>query len=443
MKASLREKPSRGASLTGWMHNRRITLIVSFVLAVVLWTVVMSNSNNIQTRTLTVPVRVDLTDTYAGQIGLQLTSAPETEVSVTVRGAWSVLSSLSPSDVRVRADVSTVQKAGKQEVALLLSRNSEVVNYDLVSCTPSVLVIDCDYWETRTLSVQPDITSLTVADESAMQLGKPRLESVSADGTLTVSGPQTALNKIASLVARVADKKALSETTTFHATVAALDESGHDVPLDHCTFSELDGTEIAVTVPVEAYKELSFTYSWLHAPAAFADASSLLTLSPESVKVLGPVDVVNALPDEWSLGKIDFDTLTNRAYKWNIPLKLADSVTVVGDEVSSVSMTMDLSDCASKTLSLPLSDDTVTFTNKPAGKTAAVQAKTATVTLYGPASSLSDLTADDLSVVVDLAEATGNDLASYSGRVSVAGADDVWVYYGADNGGAEIYVTLS
>lgn len=443
MSSSLREKPSRGVSLTGWMHNRRITLVLSFVLAIVLWAVVMSNSNNIQTRTLTVPVRVDLTDTYAGQIGLQLTSDPEAEVTVTVRGAWSVLTSLSPNDVRVRADVSTVQKAGKQEVALVLSRNSEVVNYDLVSCTPSVLSIDCDYWETRSLPIQADVSLLTVTDESAMQLGKPVLESVRSDGTLTLSGPQTTLNKIQSLEARIAEQKALSETTSFLATVAALDENGRDVPLDHCTFAELDGTEIKTTVPVEAYKELTFTYSWLHAPAAFADASSLLTLSQDSVKVLGPLDVVNTLPDQWNLGKIDFDNLTNRAYKWNIPLKLADSVTVVGDEVSSVSMSMDLSDRASKTISLPLSSDTVTFINAPAGKTATVQAKTATVTLYGSAGSLSSLTADNLSVSVDLGEATGNGVASYSGRVSVDGADDVWVYYGADNGGVDVYVTLS
>ena len=443
MSSSLHKKPSQKLSLTGWMRNRRLTLVLSFVLAVVLWAVVMSNSSNIQTRTMTVPVQVDLTDTYAGQIGLKLTSDAETEVAVTVRGAWSVLSTLSPNDVRVRADVSTVQKAGKQEVALLLSRNSENINYDLVSCTPSVLTIDCDYWNTQTIAIQPDVASLKVADEESLRLGKPVLESVSSDGTLTLSGPQTALNKIKSLVARVTEEKALTETTTFRAAVVALDAAGKEVPLDYCTFAELDGAEINMTVPVEAYKELTFTYYWLHAPEALADATSVLTVSPESVKIIGPVDAIAALSDEWSLGKIDFDNLTNRAYEWKIPLKLTDSVSVVGDEVSEVVMKLDLSDCAVKTISLPLNSDTVSLVNKPAGKTATVQAKTASVTLYGPASSLSGLTADDLSVSVDLSGATGNGLSTYSGRVSVANSRDVWVYYGADNGGVDVYVTLS
>jgi len=443
MSSSFREKVARNLSLTGWMRNRRLTLILSFVLAIVLWAVVMSNSNNIQTRTMTVPVRVDLTDTYAGQIGLRLTSESEMEVSVTVRGAWSVLSTLSADDVRVRADVSTVQKAGKQEVALLLSRNSEIVNYDLVSCTPSVLVIDCDYWDTRSLSIQPDIASLKVADETSLRLGKPVMESVLSDGTLTLSGPQTTLNKISSLVARVAEEKTLTETSTFRAAVVALDESGAEVALDHCTFAELDGADLALTVPVEAYKELTFTYEWLHAPEALADASSVLTLSPESVKIIGPVDAVNALSDQWSLGKIDFDTLTNRSYEWKIPLKLADSVSVVGDEVTEVLMKLDLSDRASKTLSLPLSSDTVAFENKPAGKTATVQAQTVSVTLYGPAASLDNLTADDLSVTVDLSGATGSGLSTYTGRVKVGNRRDVWVNYGKDNGGVDVYVTLS
>lgn len=443
MSSSLHEKPTRKLSLTGWMRNRRLTLVLSFLLAIILWAVVMSNSNNIQTRTMTVPVRVDLTDTYAGQIGLQLISDSEMEVSVTVRGAWSVLSTLSPNDVRVRADVSTVQKAGKQEVALLLSRNSEIVNYDLVSCTPSVLVIDCDYWNTQSLTIEPDISSLTVADESSLRLGKPVLESVPADGTLTLSGPQTTLNKITSLVARVSEQKTLSETSSFRAAVIALDKNGDEVSLSHCTFAELDDTEVTITVPVEAYKELTFTYEWLHAPASLADAASVLTLSPESVTVIGPVDAVGALSDQWSLGKIDFDNLTNRAYEWKIPLRLADSVSVVGDDVSEVLLTLDLSDRATTTLSLPISGDTVTFENKPAGKTATVQARTATVTLYGPSASLNKLSADDLSVTVDLAGATNSGLSTYSGRISVNGTTDVWVYYGQDNGGVDVYVTLS
>ena len=268
------------------------------------------------------------------------------------------------------------------------------------------------------------------------------LESVLSDGTLTLSGPQTTLTKIASLAARVSEEKTLSETSTFRASVVALDEAGKEVPLDHCSFAELDGTEIAMTVPVEAYKELTFTYSWLHAPEALADAASVLTLSPESVKIIGPVDAVTKLSDQWSLGKIDFDTLTNRAYEWKIPLKLADSVSVVGDEVTEVLMKLDLSDRVSKTVSLPLSSDTVTFENKPAGKAATVQAKTVSVTLYGSAASLSGLTADDLSVTVDLSGTTGSGLATYSGRVKVDGARDVWVYYG-ETGGVDVYVTLS
>ena len=194
---------------------------------------------------------------------------------------------------------------------------------------------------------------------------------------------------------------------------------------------------------MEAYKELTFTYEWLHAPEALADAASVLPLSPESVKIIGPVDAVTALSDEWSLGKIDFDNLTNRAYEWKIPLRLADSVSVVGDEVSEVYMSLDLSDRATKTVSLPLNNNTVTFENKPAGKTASVQVKTVSVVLYGSAASLEALSADDLSVTVDLGEATGNGLATYSGRVSVQNSPDVWVYYGQDNGGVDVYVTLS
>ena len=438
MSSSFREKVSRNLSLTGWMHNRRLTLVLSFLLAIVLWVVVMSDSNNIQTRTMTVPVHVDLNDTLASQSGLHLVSESDLEVSVTVRGAWSVLSALTPNDVLVRADVSPVQKAGTHEVSLLLSRNSAVVNYDLVSVSPATISVVCDYWDSQTFAVEADIASLKVTDESSLRIGTPKLSSE----TLTVEGPQTTLNKIKKLVARVGEQSPLSGTETFTAALIALDEKGQEVSLDHCSFEGLDRAEIKVRVPVEAYKELTFTYEWLHAPETMADSADYVTLSPESVTVVGPADAVNSLPAKVNLYSVDFDHLTSALHEWSPELNLPNSVKVVGD-VSTVVMTLDLSDYTTKTLSLPLSGDTVTFQNKPVGKTATVQAQTATITLCGPSSALNSLTADDLSVSVDLSGATGTAATAYAGRVTVRGTKSVWVYYGEDSSGVDVYVTLS
>ena len=178
------EKKTRRFSFSVLMQSRKFLSIASLVLALAVWWGVMSSAVTTSDRTLAIPFSVDLTGSFAEQIGLRLVDDVSTDVNVVIDGPWSVVSKLTAEDLRVRADLSTIQKSGKQKIQLSVSRNSAEVDYDIVSYYPDSLEVTCDYWATRTLSLETDVTALSVSDSKTMKLGEPVLDAAVAAGAV-------------------------------------------------------------------------------------------------------------------------------------------------------------------------------------------------------------------------------------------------------------------
>lgn len=428
-------------TLTGWMHNRNALIAVSLLIAVVLWAVVMNQSTDLTTRTITVPVTVDLNGSYASTINLRLTDEITKEVKVEVKGPWSTISSLTAEDVRVRADVSTVQKAGKQKVTLVPSRNSDIVNYEIVSCSPSQLEVQCDYWNSDMFPLEVDASSLKVDDPNSMRLGLPVPDAVT-NGKLTVSGPQTTINRIDKLVAPLVAENTLKETTNFSPELKALDKKGNEVDLKNCTIEELEDKPLTVTVPVDFYKEITLAVEWHNAPAAVKNNKDLFSLSPKTITVVGPQDVLATLSDTLVVTTVDFDHMTGRKYEEKAELLLPDAVTVQG-EVTEASWQLDLTKYKKKEVPLTVSNATVSFANNTAKKKTTVEAQKYNITVYGTEEALKNLDAKGLKVTADLAGAKENGSAAVQGVVNLPDGFNGWIWYGKDSTAIPVNVKLS
>lgn len=432
----------RNFSISACLHNRKVMVVVSLVLAVCVWFAVISGPANTKERTLTLPISVDLSNTYAETIGLRLSGEVKAEVTVVVQGQWSVISRLTASDLRVRANVSSVQKAGQQDIPLTVEYNSEVVNYDIVSIYPDAVTITCDYWETKTVDVEADTSGLSVPEDSELQIGTPILDpTVTTDGTLTLSGPKTQLDRVEKVSARIRSKEELSDVRVFEAVLVALDRDGNEVDLEDCSFEGLETHSIHVTVPVWVSREIPLTYTVKNAPSGI-DAESRISLSHSSVTLLGPADMLDRLSDIGNLGEVDFDTLTPDRIRREIKLDLPDSVQLVNGDTTIV-MSIDLYDFYETEVTFVPSSTNVVYSGNVTGLTPSVQQRPITVTLVGSSSSLWAITADDLKLKVDLSAAAVNRAAPYAARFTVNGYEDVWVYYGENASGTSVYVSLS
>ena len=427
----------RRFSLNAFMHNRTASLIFSIVVAVVIWGAVVFGSPTLQERQIRVPVTVDLTDSYAESIGLCLVGDSEFSVQVQVSGRWTVISKLTEEDLRVRAEVSTINNAGKQTLTLRASRNSAEDDYEIDSILPDTISVVCDYWDTTEFSVVTNLNGTKTTD--ANMLGTPFLDTdMFPNGKVKISGPRSVLSKVASVQASITNPQTIEQTSVFDAELMALDADGKELDMSQCEFVDLSSLNIKVTVPVEAVRVIDFHCTVLNTPAGLAElGDKLITISPPSITVVGPLANVETFVDSVkNLTTIDFDKLKADNLTQVFSLNLPASVRVL-DGTSEVSVSISVEDFSSKEFELPIGSTlkNTKLLNVPAGMQAQALSTTVKFTVIGKTSYLNRLESKDFTAELTLPDGAtaGNHPCSLRIRITDKRYDDfknMWVYYG-------------
>ena len=432
--------------ISSFLDKKSVLLLISFIVAIVLWFVITIDNTSEYTNRMTIPVTINneaWEGTYADQIGLKLADTVKENVTVTVDGPWSVVGDLTKEDIIVEPDYSTIQKAGKQEVALVASF-IKPVSGGRISCTPATITFECDYWKTITVPFAIEAPAVTVVGDEDIQLGTPVPEmTISKDNTVEISGPQTIVSKIEKLVAVVSDKMVLSETKRFDAMVKAVDKNNAEVVMDHCEIPALESMVVPVVMPVEKLMTLKLNCTMVNLPKGFPDDK--ISITPSSLQIRGPIEVMKDMTESYEIGQINMDNLeAGKITTKEFNLKLGNSV-VVETQETKATVQVDLSAYTTKTIPLRLTSKNVQVTGS-GSNTVTVQDRSISVTLCGTNAALKDITDEDLLVEVVLGR-NGNTLkngsSTYTGRVKVNASGLAWVYYGETETGIPVYLKVS
>lgn len=442
-------------SLNRLLHNDRLVLILSLVIAVVVWSIVSFGPGNVIERQITVPVKVDFTNTFAGVRELRVVGNDTFTITVTVKGPRSVILGLDSSDILVKPDASAVENPGKAKLPLSATKAGSATDYDITSISPSTVTVECDKWVTKTFDITNtdtvgiDISQVSVTQENlVLGNGKILAGDSMPDGKIVIEGPRNTINRIEKIEARVEAESAISKTTWFTASLVALDKDGADVDLTSCEFLTPESGVIDVEVPVEEIRVVDFTYQLVNVPAGLRD-KNLVTLSPSFVTLRGePEDLEEMAASIANLGTIDFNDLRPDDHTKKITLSVPAGISiedagVAGGEEFVVTMSLDIEKYSTKTLSYSIgSAQDVTVKNLPDGVRLTLQSKKiSNIVLCGDSRDLKKITAADLVVELDAAGSSGTGSVRYSVTVSVPQYPSVWVYYG--DVGYHVYGTLA
>lgn len=428
-------------SLNKLVHNEKLVLIFSLVTAVFLWALIVYGPGNIETRTISVPVSLDLSGTYAESHDIRIVGNATFTAEVSVKGARAVIGMLTGEDIRVKANVGAIQGAGQVELDLTVMQNSKVTEYEFLSVSPASVTVSCDYWKTVPFELTPDIAAVRVEDENTQMLGNAQVKLESAeDGKVIVSGPQTVLDRISRMKAVVDTNRPISSTQTYTARIVALDSNDVEVDMSACEWVNVTDNAVKVTVPVLVQREVMFTYTIKNAPEALAGNRELVSIFPESITLVGEVDQLNQIVAQIAdLGVIDFDVLTPQTSSFSVPLdNIPDSVRVL-ENVSSLTVQVDIAQYQTKKVDVLIEDiEDIELLNPTPGVSISVQWQVLSrLQVCGNKASLDQLKAEDLAVTVDVSAVTGTGVVRLPIRIKVKNYDDVWVYYGRD--GYELY----
>ena len=387
------------ADTTGKTRKKRafiIPMLVSFLLAFILWFYVMSVESPMYTKTFTgVPVTVE-----KGNSTMSDFSGAKT-VDLVVSGKKSVLDKLDSSSFEVTADISDYTKAGKYEVPLSFTMPSGTSKS---SSSVDVVKLYIDVKSQKSVPVAVKFGEYKL--DGGYELSESAVEK--SPETVNVTGPATLLDEIESAQVTVNLGDATS-SKTVNSEFKLIKANGDEV---ENLYISTDISNVTVRVPVFLTRTLPLEVVYKY--GFFNSSNCKVAVFPETVTVRGEVEVVNSM-DAFVAATIDEKTIQSGAF--TVALTTPDGVTVV-DGTESATVTVTLNGLSTKTVNA-----TNIVIKNPDDETYVATQESVSVALRGPSDIMDDVSADDVTVIVDLS-ALNSDQATFSAAAEIKISDE-------------------
>lgn len=397
-------------------HNDKVMVILSFVLAIILWIVVTLVIAPSTTRTVSgIPVAIDITDTETEKLGLNLVQGAEQTIQVTVRGKRTVVAALTRDDFIATAVLKGVNEPGKYELPIDVRKANITADFVIESISSSSISATFDFITSKRLTIMPDLSGLAAA--SSYYLAPPDL----TDTFVDLTGPQSELEKAVNAVIRVPPNNELTETLKYKGDIVLLNEQGQEIEASNI---KMNIYQTNVIVPVLLRKQLPVVVDFSNAPPDFQDTGLSYTASPSKITLAGPKEQIESM-ESFKLGVIDFSLIDKENNVFNLDVVMPEGFYNI-NEVATVKININMRNFSSKNFSVT-SFETL---NVPPGQNVSfVTTVINDVRVVGPSSAIRNMKNSDIVAKVDLA---GNSFASGQYElpviISARGRNDCWSF---------------
>ena len=411
MKFSIPQKYRLGTLL----YNKKFTVILSIVLAFALWLGIAMVENPVRQQTFTdISASVTLEGTAASDLGLGIISDVASQrFSVTVSGPNYIVSSLKAEDFSLSASTIDINSAGTFNLEVTATSNTNKSGYTITSISPSNIDVTVDFIDTKEFTIVPKLIGVSASEGL---VAETPVVANSQQSTVTVKGPRSTIEKIATVgtIAEVNDTLATSQT--FNSDVVLYDSNDkilYRYTADGTVYDSNDNiitnsyltlsfTNVKVTQPISKKKTVNCKAVFSNLPAGMTNEDINYKLSQSKVTVIGTPEIIDKI-ENISLSPIDFRTVSTTASSFEVSASLPDGVKIL-ENIEFFTVDINVSGYAETTLEiknircLGLSGDLKAKTDK-----------SIRVKLCGPQNVIKNIKASDLFAVIDLTDKTAGD----------------------------------
>ncbi len=398
------KNPGSSASAPGSLtikRNKNLDIAAKIgcvLVAFVIWVYVMANDSPSSERVFD-QVAVEFTDHSEYDV---LSGA--TEVSVTLKGRRSVINKISDDAIKAFANIPETAKPGWQKVSVDISAPSGTT---ASAVSPASVMLYLGNRTTVSVPVEIKLTEYTLPEDYELGMSNANPSEV------TVTGPEDVLSKIKSARAVIALGN-VSSSVTSKAPLTLVDAAGEVIT---SSFVKLQATEATVSIPVYKYINLPLTLSYKY--GFYNPNNVLITVSPDIVRVRG--EAALAADAKWTY-TIDEKLITGDGM-YKIPITLTNGVSNTSDATEA---TLTVKHVGTTTKQITLTDIAVI---NPDNLNYTLGDSRLIVTLRGPSSSLSYLTAKNVTATIDLSSfknSTGSVIVPIAISVPIGMAGSVY-----------------
>lgn len=297
-------------NLRGLFSNTKFLVVFSIVLAFIFWVVVaIEYTPIVQSVIEDVPVVIDMTDTAPERLGLKPFGGENLTVNITVEGKRYDVGGkkVTVDDFKVEAETAYVDSAGEKALAVKATPVKTNVEYEIVDLSSDYVNVFFDREVTKEISLTPKITSDSgnVAAEGFVFYE----EEVSAEKTISVTGPKTEIDKIQEAFLEINLDEPLTMSKAVEGTIVFETGTVDEVKYLSVNGEKLENVKLTATIPIYKLQTLPVTVSFTHAPKAYLETPLKFDSRPETVYAAILQEGTEEL-SELVVGEIDFSTIT-------------------------------------------------------------------------------------------------------------------------------------
>ena len=377
-------------------ENNKFLRVLAVVIAVIAWFLVTTLVNNDAASTVrNVEISTDLSGSAAGTNGLCIVSMSEETVDVHVTGKSYQIGLLKGDDFSAELDLSGVTEPGRYELEVLVTprdtsrKNISPQDFAIAQVLPDRVTVEFERLVDTTLPLSAYTPNVTAEDGCFLE------QATVTPAEITLSGPESVVERIASARAVSETETTLSASQTLQCSLQLLDENGEEIDQ---SLLRLPDEEYRITIPVYQQIDVPLTFDYINVPDGIDVSQLSYEMSAESISIGVPVDAA-AEVESISLGEIDFRRI--------------DIGSVFTLDVSLLAGYINMDGLEEVTVSFPsegmgytrLSSDNIVMRNVPAQyRVELLTDRLSNIKFVGPEDVVEALSPSDVLVTVDFAD---------------------------------------
>lgn len=328
------------------LYNRRFTIPLSIFLSFLIWISITVNQKPIAERSFSnMTVAINMEDTFASENKMSIIGDISSQkFTVVVRGQNYIVSSLSASDINLYASAATVDDTGEYDLTVGVTGAGTNNDYDVISITPKTVKVKFDYIETKEFTIEALAEGVTA---SKGLIAEAAVVSGTESNTISITGPRTVINSIATVQAKTKVNRTLVASETFDADIVLYGENGKKLDSENLTLST---NRVKVTVPISKKKTVPVKVDFSNTPSGFNKKSVIAKIDHAKVTIIGTPETIDKTK-EIVLSPIDITTVTLNSKSFDVSPKLPEGVRLL-DSIEQFVVKVNLEDYAETTINV-------------------------------------------------------------------------------------------
>ena len=371
------------------LYNSRVFwLILSLVLALALWSYVASLSADEFKQTFRVRVEIVGEDIIRNSRDLVILEPDTNTVSVEIVGPRRVVAALSDSDLVAQVDVSKLTQAAytSQPYTIVFPDGTDASSLRTSSKTPETVNFMVSQLSSKTVQVRGSF-------EGSLASGYTAEMPVFEPSTIVISGAEAYIRNV-DYAWVTFGKQNVSQTYVEETAFVLMDKNAEECSNVGITFST---DTIVATLPILEIKDIPLTVNLIEGGGATAE-NTKITIEPQDTVTLAGDSGILAGINRITLATIDLTDFAS-TFTETYPILVDDDLQNLTG-ISEVKVTIEIIGLETRTFTV--SSGNITCTNVTEGYEAEILSSNITVTLRGPAESLSGVKSENIRAVADL-----------------------------------------